>query len=58
LFPKGAKLSYYNAAAFTGINHYGIHIRATILFIDNWRNGMSVLFVEGGMNRFEASFQM
>jgi hypothetical protein len=58
LFPTGATLSYSNSAAFTGINHYSVNIRATILFIDVWSNGMSVLFVEGGINRFEASFQM
>lgn len=58
MFPNGAKLTYTNTGAFTSINHYAMHIRATVLFIDDWSNGMSILFAEGGKNRFQLSFQM
>lgn len=44
LFPDGATLSYNNPAAFTGKNHYGVHFRATLLFIDSWTNGKSIAF--------------
>ena len=50
LFPSGATLSYSNSGIASA--HYGVHLRATLLFIDQWTNGMSILFQEGGLNRF------
>jgi hypothetical protein len=58
MFPDGAKLTYTNNNAFTGINHYAVHFRATLLFIDDWTNGMSILFTEGGYNRYQFNYQM
>jgi len=40
------------------LDHYGIHFRATLLFIDQWTNGMTILFQEGGYNRFSFTYQM
>lgn len=57
LFPAGAKLVYNNIGGIT-LAHYGIHIRATILFIDEWINGMTINFVENGLNRFQFAYQM
>jgi len=50
-FPAGATLTYNKASGVT-VSHYGIRVRATILFIDEWRNGMTILFQEAGFNRF------
>lgn len=58
MFPSGAKLTYTNNAAFSSTDHYAVHFRATLLFIDDWTNGMSILFTEGGYNRFQFDYQM
>jgi hypothetical protein len=57
LFPTGATLSFTKT---TGVaaNHYGINVRGTLLFIDLWKNGLSILFKEGGYNRFQFDYQM
>ncbi|MFM7851683.1 MAG: hypothetical protein ACKO96_07120, partial [Flammeovirgaceae bacterium] len=41
LFPNNAALKY-NKASITQA-HYGIRVRATLLFIDQWTNGLSIL---------------
>lgn len=41
LFPDGAAIKY-NKAVSTA--HYGIHLRGTLLFIDDWKNGLKILF--------------
>lgn len=55
LFPDDAAL-IYNQASLSA--HYGIHIRATLLFIDQWTNNMAILVTEGGLNRFQFQYQM
>lgn len=55
LFPVGAKLVYNKASL---VAHYGIHLRATLLFIDQWVNGMSILVQENGKNAFSFTYQM
>jgi hypothetical protein len=42
LFPAGAHLDY--SATGYGTNHYGVHIRAALLFIDNWTDDISIIF--------------
>ena len=58
MFPSSASLTYSNPTAFTSTSHYGVHFRATLLFIDDWTNGMSILFTEGGYNRYQFDYQM
>jgi hypothetical protein len=55
LFPSDAKLVYNRASVAA---HYGIHIRATLLFIDQWTNGLSILVQENSNNAFEFTYQM
>ena len=57
MFPDSARITYNNPS-FTTAAHYGVHFRATLLFIDDWVNGMSILFTEGGFNRFQFQYQM
>jgi len=58
MFPSGAYITYTDASLFAGVAHYGVHFRATLLFIDDWVNGMSILFTEGGYNRHQFYYQM
>ena len=58
MFPSMATLFYTNPTAFSGVDHYAVNFRATILFIDDWSNGLSIIFSEGGSTRFLATFQM
>jgi hypothetical protein len=58
MFPQGATLTYSSSTVFAGTPHYGVHFRATLLFIDDWTNGMSILFTEGGYNRYQFDYQM
>ena len=44
MFPSGATITFTDAALFSGVAHYGVHFRATLLFIDDWTNGLSILF--------------
>jgi hypothetical protein len=44
MFPQGATLTFSNLASFSGTAHYSVHVRMTLLFIDDWTNGMSILF--------------
>jgi hypothetical protein len=55
LFPVGAKLVYSRASLAA---HYGVNMRATLLFIDQWVNGMSILVQENGKNAFSFTYQM
>ena len=58
MFPTGATLTFTDNALFTGTAHYGVHFRATLLFIDDWTNGLSIMFTEGGYNRYQFNYQM
>ena len=42
LFPDDAAL-VYNMGSLAA--HYGVHIRATLLFIDQWTNKMAIIFI-------------
>ena len=57
MFPDSATINF-NKPSFTSLAHYGIHFRATLLFIDDWTNGMQILFTEGGFNRYQFTYQM
>jgi len=60
LFPDGATL-IYDLASYTNA-HYGIKVRATLLFIDLWYNNMSILFSSGTgsskINAMQFNYQM
>lgn len=58
MFPNGATLTYSNSGAFTGTPHYSVNVRMTLLFIDDWTNGMSILFFEGGQSRYQFDYKM
>lgn len=55
LFPAGASVKYNKGSLAA---HYGVHLRATILFIDQWKNGLSILVQENGKNGFSFTYQM
>ena len=55
LFPVGAQLVYNQVNL---ASHYGIHLRATLLFIDQWVNGMAILVQENNTNAFSFNYQM
>lgn len=44
-----ASLSFLSLNSSVALPHYGIHFRAKFLFIDDWVDGMVVLFQENGV---------
>ena len=42
-------ISYTNTGAGTGKPHYGVRFRATLIFIDEWQNGIGVIFSENSV---------
>lgn len=58
-FPKNAVLSYSGTGY--GTNHYGLRIRAEVLFIDRWSSDVSLIVTEGSptkIDRFSFFYRM